>query len=272
MAYNEARASIRRAAAMPEISATIITLSEEKNIARAIRSLADADEIIVVDSGSTDATCAIAAEMGARVIHNPWPGYAAQKNFAARQARHDWVFSLDADEELDAQAREALRQWKQTSPNAAGYRWPRCAWYMGRWIWHSGWYPDWKLRLYDRRRGEWRGDYVHESVVLQEPGDGPIPILAGEILHYSAETPAEQNDRIERYTDLAAREMLSQGRRATALDLAFAPPFTFLQTYFLKLGFLDGRAGYCIARSAAHYVRRKYEKLAAKSRQTATRG
>jgi hypothetical protein len=262
---------------MPQISATIITLNEEKNIARAIRSLAGADEIVVVDSGSTDATRVIAADMGARVVHNPWAGYAAQKNFAATQARHDWILSLDADEELDAQARDAVRRWKESSPSAAGYRWPRCAWYMGRWIRHSGWYPDWKLRIYDRRRGEWRGDYVHESVVLHGPsieaGDGtaaepatssaagPIPILEGEILHYSAETPAEQSDRIERYTDLAAREMTARGRRANVFDLAFAPPFTFFQTYFLKLGFLDGRAGFHIARAAAHYVRRKYEKL-----------
>jgi hypothetical protein len=221
----------------------------------------------------------IAADLGAKVVHNPWPGYAAQKNFAAQQARHDWILSLDADEELDARARDAVRSWKATAPRAAGYRWPRCAWYMGRWIRHSGWYPDWKLRLYDRRRGQWRGDYVHESVELHgpsvQPGDGtpagpatssatgPIPILEGEILHYSAETPAEQNERIERYTNLAAQEMAARGRRANVFDLAFVPPFTFFQTYFLKLGFLDGRAGLHIARTAAHYVRRKYEKLAA---------
>jgi len=249
------------ALAMPEISATIITLNEEKNIARAIHSLAGADEIIAVDSGSVDATCSLAAEMGARVIHNPWPGYAAQKNFAAQQARHDWILSLDADEELDARAQEAVRSWKATAPSAAGYRWPRCAWYMGRWIRHSGWYPDWKLRLYDRRRGQWRGDYVHESVSLNETSDVSIPILEGEILHYSAETPGEQNERIERYTDLGVREMIGRGRRANSFDLPFLPPITFFQTYFLKLGFLDGRAGFHIARAAAHYVRRKYEKL-----------
>jgi len=253
-------------AAMPEISATIITLNEEKNIARAIRSLAGADEIIVVDSGSTDATCVVAADMGAKVVHNPWPGYAAQKNFAAQQARHDWILSLDADEELDARARDAVLSWKATAPNAAGYRWPRCAWYMGRWIHHSGWYPNRKLRLYDQRRGQWRGDYVHESVALNETGDVSTPILEGEILHYSAETPVEQRDRIERYTDLAAQEMAARGRHANVFDLAFVPPFTFLQTYFLKLGFLDGRAGFHIARTAAHYVRRKYEKLEAVSR------
>lgn len=244
---------------MPEISATIITLNEEKNITRTIASLAGADEILVVDSGSTDATTDIAASMGARVINNAWPGYATQKNFAARQARHEWILSLDADEELDARAQEALLGWKQGSPNAEGYRWPRCAWYMGRWIRHSGWYPDWKLRLYDRRRGEWRGEYVHESVQV----NGPVEKLTGEIRHYSAKTPTQQNERIERYTDLAAQEMVANRRRATAFDSWLAPPFTFLQAYFLKRGFLDGYAGYCIARAAAHYVRRKYEKLSA---------
>jgi glycosyltransferase involved in cell wall biosynthesis len=253
---------------MPPVSATLITLNEEKNIARAIRSLGGADEIVVVDSGSSDATREIARELGARMVQNPWPGYAAQKNFAAAQTRHDWILSLDADEELDGEAQRALAQWKSGEPGAAGYRWPRRAWYMGRWIRHSGWYPDWKLRLYDRRRGEWRGEYVHESVEV----DGPVETLGGEILHYSAENPAEQKERIERYTDLAAREMLERGRRGGTMQLALAPPVTFFQTYFLKLGFLDGRAGYCIAKAAAHYVRRKYEKLAAKPGQTATPG
>ena len=172
---------------MPQLSATIIALNEERNIARAIGSLAGADEIVVVDSGSSDATCRIAEELGARVVRNPWPGYAAQKNFAAAQARHDWILNLDADEELDGAAQEALRRWKSESSagvegrknsQAAGYRWPRRAFYMGRWIRHSGWYPDWKIRLYDRRRGIWRGDYVHESVSV----DGTVAAMAGEIL------------------------------------------------------------------------------------------
>lgn len=251
---------------MPQLSATIIALNEERNIARAIGSLAGADEIVVVDSGSSDATCRIAEELGARVVRNPWPGYAAQKNFAAAQARHDWILNLDADEELDGAAQEALRRWKSESSagvegrknsQAAGYRWPRRAFYMGRWIRHSGWYPDWKIRLYDRRRGIWRGDYVHESVSV----DGTVAAMAGEILHYTWQSLEAQYARTEIYTDLAAREMAARGRHASPLDLLLAPPWTFAQTYFLKLGFLDGYAGFCIARAAAHYVRRKYEKL-----------
>jgi len=271
--YNEpalqGKVSLRRARPvqeMPPLSATIITFNEAENVARAIRSLGDADEVLVVDSGSSDATCRIADELGARVLHNPWPGYAAQKNFAAAQARHDWVLNLDADEELDPAAQAALRSWKAISPASAdgqkmsqpaGYRWPRRAFYMGRWIRHSGWYPDWKIRLYDRRRGSWHGDYVHESVAIE----GPVAALAGEILHYTWQSLEAQYQRTEIYTDLAAREMAAHGRRASPLDLLLAPPWTFAQTYFLKLGFLDGYAGVCIARAAAHYVRRKYEKL-----------
>jgi len=251
---------------MPQLSATIITVNEERNIARAIRSLREADEVVVVDSGSRDATCRIAEELGARVVHNAWPGYAAQKNFAAAQARHDWILNLDADEELDAGAQEALREWKAGSPagadgqkssQPAGYRWPRRAFYMGRWIRHSGWYPDWKIRLYDRRRGTWRGDYVHESVTV----DGPVASMPGEILHYTWRSLEAQYERTEIYTDLATQEMAARGRLASPLDLWLAPPWTFAQTYFLKLGFLDGYAGFCIARAAAHYVRRRYEKL-----------
>jgi glycosyltransferase involved in cell wall biosynthesis len=253
---------------MPILSATIVTLNEQETIARAIRSLSAADEVIVVDSGSTDDTCRIATTEGARVLHNPWPGYAAQKNFAASQATHDWILSLDADEEMNPRAQAALQQWKESFSETestggeilpVGYRWPRRAFYMGRWIGHSGWYPDWKIRLYHRRHGAWRGDYVHESVTV----DGPVSTLPGEILHYTWQSIAEQYKRTETYTGLAAREMAMRGRRASAADLLLAPPFTFLQTYFLKLGFLDGYAGFCIARAAAHYVHRKYQKLKA---------
>src|SRR5438128_6991273 len=134
---------------MPPISATIIARNEAANIARAIRSLSVADEIVVVDAGSTDGTREIAAGLGARVIEHAWPGFAAQKNFASDQARYDWVLSLDADEELDAVAQNAVRQWKASEPRAAAYCFPRRAQYLGRWILHSGWYPDYKLRLFD---------------------------------------------------------------------------------------------------------------------------
>lgn len=244
---------------MPQISATIITLNEAKNIARSIRSLAVADEIVVVDSGSTDATVEIARQAGARVVHHDWEGFSAQKNFAAREAQHDWILSLDADEALSPDAQAAIREWKTTEPQTAGYRLARRAQYLGRWILHSGWYPDYKLRLYDRRRGEWRGAYVHESLIV--PGE--FATLRGEIFHYSYESVEDHRMRIEFYTDLAAREMFERGQLPGIAARIFVPPWTFFQTYFLRLGILDGAPGWVIARMAARYVRKKYEKCAA---------
>jgi len=242
---------------MPAISATIITHNEGANIARAIRSLSCADEVVVVDSDSTDGTREIAETMGARVITHPFKGFAAQKNLSSSQARHDWILSLDADEELDPRAQAALLEWKRSEPSAAGYQFARRAQYLGRWILHSGWYPDFKLRLFDRRRGRWEGAYVHESVVVS----GPAVTLPGEILHYTCDSLAEHRRRIEFYTELAAREMYDRGDRVSLLKRTLGPPWIFLNTYVFRLGMLDGAPGYLIARMAAHYVRRKYAKL-----------
>ena len=241
---------------MPQISAIIVALNESKNITRAIGSLAAADEVVVVDSGSTDDTVRIAESRGARVIQHAWEGFAAQKNFAAAQARYDWIMSLDADEEFDETARQAIQCWKATQPTAPGYRFARRARYLGRWILHSGWYPDFKLRLYDRRQGEWRGKYVHESVEVA----GPVETLPGEILHYTCDSLDEHAQRIDFYTDLAAHEMAERGERVSPLARLLMPPWIFAHTYFLRMGVLDGYEGYLIARMAARYVRRKYSK------------
>jgi glycosyltransferase involved in cell wall biosynthesis len=242
---------------MPSISATIITHNEAANIARAIRSLDCADEILVVDSGSTDETVKIAAELGARTINHPWEGFAAQKSFAVAQASHDWILSLDADEELNEDARAAIRDWKQSTPSVGAYRFARRAQYLGRWILHSGWYPDWKIRLFHRGKARWAGDYVHESVVA----DGPVETMNGEILHYTCDSLDDHRKRIEFYTDLAAREMFERGQRAGLAQRLLAPPWVFLNTYFLRLGVLDGVPGFLIAWMAALYVHRKYDKL-----------
>jgi (heptosyl)LPS beta-1,4-glucosyltransferase len=244
---------------MPSLSATLITLNEAANIERAIRSLSAADEILVIDSGSTDGTVEIARRLGARVIEHPWAGFAAQKNFAASAASHDWILSLDADEELNADARQAVLAWKKSSPRSTAFRFARRARYLGRWILHSGWYPDWKIRLYDRRSAKFEGGYVHESVKT----NGPVETLAGEILHYTCDSLADHKKRIEFYTDLAAREMLDRGERAGALERLAMPPWTFFNSYFLRLGVLDGAPGFLIARMAARYVRSKYAKALA---------
>lgn len=244
---------------MPAITAAIITRNEAQNIARALRSVSFADEVVVLDSGSTDDTVAIARQCGARVVVHAWEGFSAQKNFVARQAQHDWILSLDADEELTADAQEAVERWKASEPAAAGYRFARRARYLGRWILHSGWYPDYKLRLYDRRRGEWQGSYVHESVAVA----GPVETLAGEILHYTCDSLEDHRNRIEFYTDLAAREMLERKQRVGLLARLLLPGWVFLHTYFIRLGILDGYQGLLIARMAARYVRRKHSKWAA---------
>jgi glycosyltransferase involved in cell wall biosynthesis len=242
---------------MPAISATIITYNESTNIARAIRSLSGADEIVVIDADSTDDTREIAAGLGARVITHAWEGFAAQKNFSSAQAQYDWVLSLDADEELDPQAQAAVLKWKRSEPSAAGYQFARRAQYLGRWILHSGWYPDYKLRLFDRRRGGWEGAYVHESVVV----NGPVAKLPGEILHYTCNTLEEHRQRIEFYTDLAAKEMFERGDSASFVRRTLDPLWVFLNSYVFRLGMLDGRPGYLIAKMAARYVQRKYAKL-----------
>src|SRR5262249_33099581 len=157
------------------------------------------------------------------------------------------ILSLDADEELDVDAQQAVTRWKAASqPAEAGYRFARRARYLGRWILHSGWYPDWKLRLYDRRRGRWEGPYVHESVVVS----GAVGNLPGEILHYTCDSLEEHSRRIEFYTDFAAREMLDRHERPGLLRRLLAPPWVFLNTYFFRLGVLDGYPGLLIATMA----------------------
>jgi len=242
---------------MPHISATIVACNEADKIARALRSLACADEMVLIDSGSTDGTPTIAAGLGARVIHEPWHGYAAQKNFATRYAQYDWILSLDADEELDTLAQAELGAWKRLQPTAEAYRFARRARYLGRWILHSGWYPDYKVRLFDRRKAVWEGKYVHESVVV----NGRVATMRGEIRHYTCDTLVEHRERIELYTDLAAQEMRERGETVNFLRRSFHPLWVFFHTYLFRLGVLDGHQGFLIAAMAARYVRRKYQKL-----------
>lgn len=242
-----------------KISATIITLNEERNLPRALESLTCVDEVLVVDSGSTDRTVEIARRYGARVLTNPWPGYAAQKNFAAGQAAHDWILSLDADEALSETLAAEIQQLKRNGARADGYRFPRMAQYMGRWIRHCGWYPDYKLRLYDRHRGRWVGDYVHESVVV----NGRVETLEGTLHHFTCPSLSEHVRTLDRYTTLAAEELRARGQRPGLLRLLLAPPLTFLKTYLLQQGFRDGYRGLLISAMAAWYVFLKYAKARA---------
>jgi glycosyltransferase involved in cell wall biosynthesis len=239
-----------------KISATLITLNEEENLPRALRSLQCCDEVVVIDAGSTDRTCEVARSAGAKVLHRDWSGYADQKNFAAAAASHDWILSLDADEALSEPLADEIIRLKQSDVDADGFAFPRRAHYLGRWIRHGGWYPDRKVRLYRRGKARWVGDYVHERVEVT----GRVAELRGDLLHYTCDSFASHIRRVDRYTTLAAEEIVARGLRVGWLRLWLAPAWTFVRTYLLQRGFLDGLEGFLIARMAGFYVFAKYAK------------
>jgi glycosyltransferase involved in cell wall biosynthesis len=238
-----------------KITATIITFNEADNIRAACESVHWANEILVVDSESTDATREIAESCGARVISRPWPGFAAQKQYAVDEAKHDWIFSLDADERVSEELRHSIEDllYTKEAELADGYRVARRTFYMNRWIRGGGWYPDYQLRLYNRARGRWQGAYIHESVKMDEAAR--TATLKGDLLHYTSPNAAHHHRMIgERYAPLAARQMFENGRRTSQLRIITAGPSAFIRSYLLKGGWRDGLAGFCIARFAAHHA------------------
>jgi glycosyltransferase involved in cell wall biosynthesis len=236
-----------------KITATIITHNEESNIREACESVAWADEVLVVDSESADATREIAASTGARVLVNPWPGFAAQKQFATDQAEHEWIFSLDADERVSDELRDSINALIGGGANADGYRIARRTFYQNRWIRGGGWYPDWQLRLFKKSRGHWKQRHIHESVEMNS--DALVETLSGDLLHYTVRDAADHHRMIgERYAPLAARQMFEEGRRTSGLSVATAGPAAFIRSLILKGGFRDGLAGITIANFAAHHA------------------
>jgi glycosyltransferase involved in cell wall biosynthesis len=238
-----------------KVSVVIITKNEEKNIADAIRSSAWADEILVVDSESTDATRHIAEELGARVIVREWPGFSEQKQFAVDSASHDRVFSLDADERFSEELIAELKRLKERPDGEllSGYKVPRLSFYLGRPIRHGGWYPDEQLRFFDRKKGRWNGRIIHESFAL-DAGER-AGTLRGDLLHYSVESIEHHEKMIaERYAPLAAKKMFDDGKRTSLFKAALSGIFSFIRAYILKAGFLDGFPGFCIAYFAAHHT------------------
>lgn len=244
---------------MNRLSACLITLNEEHNLARALDSLKGiADEIVVVDCGSQDRTLEIAREYGAKIINKEWKDFAEQKNLAAAAASHEWILSLDADEELTAELRNSLKAWKEKEPGNVVYELARRAWYLGDWIKHSGWYPDFQRRVYRRDAAHFAG-IVHESLKFSgSPGR-----LEGDLLHYTIRSFSEHEQKVERYTTLAAQQMYMGGKRHWRPAMWLAAPWNWFNCYVLHWGFLDGSRGWIIARMAARSTWLKFKKLGA---------
>lgn len=245
---------------MPRISAVLIAQDEEDRIDAALRSVAFCDEVLVVDGGSKDATASRVREAGAHLIERPFDGFVAQKNFAVDRARHDVILSLDADEEVTPRLRAEV-QGVCAGPalDRAGYRVPRVTHYLGREIRATDWYPDWQLRLFDRTRGRFVGDLVHESVRVE----GPLGRLSGEIIHRPYRDLEDHLRRIDRYTSLWAEGEYARGRRALPGVGAAASAYAFFRNYVLKGGVRLGGTGFRISRLNAFYVSQKFAKLRA---------
>ena len=244
------------------ISVCIICFNEEARIEDCLKSVAPcADEIVVVDSRSTDGTVDICKRYTDKIFVHSWPGYVAQKNYALGKAAHDWVLCLDADERVSDDLREEVLMIKSHGPDAQGYDGyylPRKTMYLGRWMKHSGWYPDYKLRVFDKRKGQWEGTEPHDIVRVK----GQTGYLTGDILHYSFTGGISHHLRkIDHFTTIAAQEAFSKGRRSGPGDLLAHPLFIFMKMYIRKAGFLDGVPGLIAAGLSAFHVFSKYSKL-----------
>ena len=238
------------------VTVTIITENEAAHIGAAIDSASWADEVIVVDSDSSDDTVSLAAARGVRVESRPWTGWVDQKNFAAGLAANDWIFSLDADERLTPALEREIRTVLE-DPRDVAYKVPRVTFHLGRWIRTTDFYPDFQTRLYDRRAARWSGQYVHDSVTAS----GSVGRLTQDLQHYSYDDLSDHLDRINRYSTLAARQMYERGRRAGPFDLVAQAPAAFLRNYILRRGVLEGTAGLLLSMVNAYSVFVKFAKL-----------
>jgi hypothetical protein len=248
------------------LSVAIITHNAGRQLEACLESASFADEILIVDSGSTDGTVELARRHGARVVHKEWLGFGPQKQFAVGTAAHDWVLCLDADERVSDALRKAIAA-ELLAPRGRVYAMPRCNRFLDRWLRHGEGYPDWCVRLFDRREARWSDDPVHERVVTA----APVRRLSGDLLHESAQTLEHYLEKQNRYTSLQARELHAQGRRAGIGHLALAPLARFIKFYFLRLGFLDGVPGLVHVCIGCMNSFNKYAKLIALRRTAAQR-
>lgn len=254
---------------MQPLSVVIIAYNEERNIARCINSVAGlAAEVVVVDSYSTDRTVEIATGLGAKVVQHAFAGHIEQKNYALSQATHNWVLSLDADEALSDELRIAIQNLHLENSPTQGYTMNRLTNYCGHWVRYCGWYPDVKLRLFNRQQGQWGGTNPHDRFELHT--NTPTLHLPGDILHYSYYTRADHYRQVEYFTTIAAQANHAKGKRSYPINLLINPAIKFLRDYVLKLGFLDGATGFTISRISAYATYLKYKKMLNLQRNHAT--
>jgi len=238
------------------LSVVIITFNEGHHIAQCLKAVqAVSDEIIVIDSGSTDNTVDVCKAYGAKVIANAWLGYSEQKNFGNKQASFDWILSLDADEVLNDTLIQSIQKWKD-HPQAASFK--RMTNYCGTFIKHGGWYPDVKVRLFNKRETNWEGT-IHE--VLRGLSKENTFLLEGDCLHYSYYSVDQHYAQAERFTTIQAADLFQQGKKSPWYKRVFSPVSKFVVDYFFRLGFLDGKAGFTVARISAYATHLKYKKI-----------
>jgi glycosyltransferase involved in cell wall biosynthesis len=245
---------------VPQISVVIIAFNEEKNIGRCLDSVKDvADEIVVLDSGSTDRTKEICLSKGAQFYNHAFDGHIQQKNRAITYAKFPHVLSLDADEALDETLKKSILEVKKKWTKD-GYYMNRLTNYCGHWVKHCNWYPDRKLRLWDSRKGQWTGINPHDKYELFE-GDGNTGFLKGDILHYSYYTVEDHYKQVEYFTNIASKAYVEKGKKAPLYKLLLNPVAKFIDHYLLHLGFLDGKAGFLISKISAYATYLKYKKI-----------
>jgi len=242
---------------MEKISVAIITKDEERNIGDCLESVKWADEIVVVDNGSTDRTLSICQEYGARIFQEEWKGYSGQKNSAIEKAGNEWVLNLDADERVSPELRQEMQKSLEGNQGVNGYWIPRKNFFLGQWIRYCGWYPDLNLRLFRKSRGRFGERVVHERLELA----GKALTLTHPLIHETYQSLSDFFQRMDRYSTLAAQEMHREGRKFRLTDVVFRPPFTFLQMYFLRAGFLEGYLGFVLSVLYSYYTFAKYAKL-----------
>ncbi|WP_413287783.1 glycosyltransferase family 2 protein [Bdellovibrio sp. HCB337] len=238
------------------ISLVVVTLNEEANIERCLKSVPFASDTVVVDSFSTDRTVEIAQKLGANVVQEKWRGFGPQKAFAVSQAKNDWVICLDADEALSPELQAEIQAKFQDLQATVGYELPRRSFHLGRWINHGGWYPDAQLRLFNRQHSQWSNDVLHEKVQVKHKER-----LKHDLLHWVFSSLSVQVITNDKYSTLGAESLAKSGKTSSLLKLIFRPWGKFMECYFIKLGFLDGLPGFIIAVGAAYSMFLRYAKL-----------